>query len=680
MPGGLISFTHRAWWWIFGLFIAAPALVLALLGLQAIRAREIEREQILRDQQTQLARLVDSALASAFDRVAADALAATDEDERVTFEIDDRGVISFPRDRVFFGPFGATPASLAGPRPLSPEFLMLVDRAQAAEAQGRAGEARALYERIRTNAELAPWASLRLAILDVEAGDRSRLSAVADRRLASSPARTPAGIPLALAASGVSGSVPRSERARFTPLITGTLTELRAGRWWLAIDQRRAYDAELRRWLASADASITPPADTSIARPAGASLAPLVGASLAPSDGASIAPFSEDARLAQLVSLEPLVRKSFGDGRTPPSRADFITGNDGDTLLVWSPPSESSPSWTGAAVAGHRLSAFFAKAIDPLFAGHAFRTLLRDRRGVAVRGGLDGGTEWQSADLESASGWQLAFTGASLPASGRLLSYATVFLPIVVLASGLAMTMWIVRRDIALARLQSTFVAGVTHEFKSPITSIRLLMERLASGRLAPNDSPHRYYTAIGAETDRLEGLVNRLLESQQLQSGQKEYAFRPESLAALARSAVDRLRPQAEAKKIQVDMRVGDGIPDLALDRESMTNAIGNLLDNAIKYSPAETTVSVAIGCSGDVVRLDVCDEGIGIEPSDADRIFDPFYRSRRGDRENVHGTGLGLSLVKAAAKAHGGSVEVESNGARGSRFSLRLPVQDGV
>jgi hypothetical protein len=168
MPRGLIpSFTHRAWWWVFGLFIATPALVLALLGLQAISAREFEREQGLRDQQAQLAALVDSSLASALDRAAADALEAANEDERVTFEIDDGGIVSFPRDRVFFGPFGATPASLTSRRPLSAEFLTLVDEAQAAEAQGRHGEARTFYERIRTNADLAPWASLKLSILDV---------------------------------------------------------------------------------------------------------------------------------------------------------------------------------------------------------------------------------------------------------------------------------------------------------------------------------------------------------------------------------------------------------------------------------------------------------------------------------------------------------------------------------
>ncbi|MGH9239596.1 MAG: hypothetical protein ACRD3G_16260 [Vicinamibacterales bacterium] len=209
MPRGLIpSFTHRAWWWVFGLFIATPALILALLGLQAISAREIEREQGLRDQQAQLATLVDSTLASALDRVAADALAAADGDEYVAFEIDDGGVVSFPRHRVFFGPFGAAPASLASRRPVSAEILTLIDEAHAAEAQGRHGEARTLYEQIRTNADLAPWASLRLAILDVETGSRSRLSAVADSRLATSAARTPAGLPLALVASSISDSVP----------------------------------------------------------------------------------------------------------------------------------------------------------------------------------------------------------------------------------------------------------------------------------------------------------------------------------------------------------------------------------------------------------------------------------------------------------------------------------------
>jgi signal transduction histidine kinase len=260
----------------------------------------------------------------------------------------------------------------------------------------------------------------------------------------------------------------------------------------------------------------------------------------------------------------------------------------------------------------------------------------------------------------------------------RLLNYARVVFPIVVLACGLLMTAWIMRRELALTELQSTFVAAVTHEFKSPITSIRLLMERITSGRIASGDSPARYYAAIGAETKRLESLVNRLLESQKLQSGQREYVFRPTAIEALVRDAIERVRPQADARQIQIEVSAVGGIPPLALDADSVSDAIRNLLDNAIKYSPDHTRVSVGIDVGDGRVRLIVSDHGIGVDPADAGRIFEPFYRSRRGDQTNVHGTGLGLSLVRATAEAHGGSVTVSSDGERGSRFTLSFPLPE--
>jgi signal transduction histidine kinase len=261
--------------------------------------------------------------------------------------------------------------------------------------------------------------------------------------------------------------------------------------------------------------------------------------------------------------------------------------------------------------------------------------------------------------------------------SHRLLNYARVVFPIVVLACGLVMTAWIRRRELALTELQSTFVAAVTHEFKSPITSIRLLMERITSGRIAAGDSPTRYYAAIGAETDRLEGLVNRLLEAQKLQSGQKTYVFRPTVIETVLRDALDRMRPQAEARRIELDLRIAPGIPRLPLDSDSVADAVRNLLDNAIKYSPDSTRVDVALELIDGRVELTVSDQGIGVDPADAQRIFEPFYRSHRGDDANVHGTGLGLSLVKATAVAHAGSVSVCSDGQRGSRFTLVFPLR---
>ncbi len=201
------------------------------------------------------------------------------------------------------------------------------------------------------------------------------------------------------------------------------------------------------------------------------------------------------------------------------------------------------------------------------------------------------------------------------------------------------------------------------------------MTERLTSGRIPSDGSPARYHAAIVAETDRLEGLVNRLLESQKLQSSQREYTFQPASLHAITSEAVERLRTQAEAKAIQLEVEAAD-TPPLLLDVDAMADTIRNLIDNAIKYSPPGTRVVLSLASDGHAVALTVADEGIGVDPDETDRLFDAFYRSRRGDRANVHGTGLGLSLVRATAEAHGGRVSVATNGERGSRFTVWLPI----
>jgi signal transduction histidine kinase len=229
---------------------------------------------------------------------------------------------------------------------------------------------------------------------------------------------------------------------------------------------------------------------------------------------------------------------------------------------------------------------------------------------------------------------------------------------------------------VALNELQAKFVAAVSHELKSPLTGIRLLMERMAGGRLKAPEETREYYAAIARETDRLESLVSRLLESQAIQSERRKYDFAPASLDEIAGSAIQRLRPQAEAKGIRLAAQADAGVPDLPLEKTAIGDAIENLLDNAIKYSPPDTEVSIQIRSAGNEARVEVSDQGIGIEKSDIPRIFDPFCRGRRGDMESVKGTGLGLALVKAAAEAHGGAVEVSSAPSRGSRFILRLPI----
>jgi two-component system phosphate regulon sensor histidine kinase PhoR len=258
--------------------------------------------------------------------------------------------------------------------------------------------------------------------------------------------------------------------------------------------------------------------------------------------------------------------------------------------------------------------------------------------------------------------------------------YGFILLLVMMLTIGLAMTARVVRREVELGRMQNEFIAAVSHEFKSPITSIRLLMERITSGRLHSATAMGEYHAAINRETDRLERLVNRLLEAQQIQAGRRQYSFAPTSLRTIIEAAAEQLHQQAEAKSVRLETEVDDGIPELPLDKLALTDALENLLDNAIKYSPAGTRVTVTAQAVDHTVRVEVCDEGIGIEPGDLPRIFDRFYRARHGDQHNVKGTGLGLALVKAAIEAHGGKVEVASRPGEGSRFSLQFPIKEAA
>jgi signal transduction histidine kinase len=230
---------------------------------------------------------------------------------------------------------------------------------------------------------------------------------------------------------------------------------------------------------------------------------------------------------------------------------------------------------------------------------------------------------------------------------------------------------------VQLNRLQSDFVAAVTHEFKSPITSIRLLIERLTGGRLRTPAAIEEYHDAINRETDRLDRLVNRVLESQKIQAGEKRYSFVLGSLVQVAESSIWRLRPQADAKNISVHLEIAGEIPEILMDTTAVSDTLDNLVDNAIKYSPKGGCITIRIEKRNGYLCVEVQDEGIGIDPDDLPRIFDRFYRGRRGDQQNVHGTGLGLALVKAAAEGHGGTVEVNSAPGQGARFCLRLPLE---
>lgn len=255
--------------------------------------------------------------------------------------------------------------------------------------------------------------------------------------------------------------------------------------------------------------------------------------------------------------------------------------------------------------------------------------------------------------------------------------YATVALLVLVLTLGMAMTIRVVNREIDLSRMQSAFAAGVTHEFKTPITSIRLLMERIAGGRVSSADTLRHYSDTVIRETKRLEDLVNRLLDAHRIQAGEKHYHPAPHCVFEIADAAVRNLREQAAAKQIRIDITADDLIREVELDRTAVQDSLHNLIDNAVKYSPPSTRVEVAITHEPDRLVIQVRDQGIGIEADELDRVFDRFYRGKRGALQTASGAGLGLWLVKAVAGGHGGEVSVKSTPGKGSEFRVQIPIQ---
>ena len=639
------SAARQSWWWVFGLFIALPALALAVLGLNAIRADEIDRRLKVRDQQAQISRLADAALSTILDRELTEARARVrnatppgpDGDSSIVFEIDKDNVTSFPAHRLYAGDLRSD-----DPKHFQlitePSALSLIERASSASATGRKEQALALLRKLRALLDAKYWADLQLLVQRV--GVIAIASEYPVLRAAIADAHTPSGIPLAIVVASYAEDMAPPLRRQFAPFVDQTLRSLREGRWWLTMDQRRVYDAELRRELLLCS-------------------------------GAEVA---ADPRLDILALHAARIQSAFATSRSLPPRAQVIGEGKNRVLLVWSPPTSSdSPKWTGIALSADRARVLLASALQPLVENQTFHAALEDH-GTVLWGTLAGDRR-VSTPLGSVPGWTITFDDPVVASRHRFLNYARVLSPVVVLACGLAMTAWIRRRELVLTELQTAFVAAVTHEFKSPLTSIRLLVERMSSGRFVEGDSPARYYTAIDAEAARLEILVNRLLEARQLQAGERSYEFRDARLEEIVRDAIERLRPQAEAKRLTVELRVAQGVPVLGLDVESVADAVRNLLDNAIKYSPSDTGITVELETTRRGVELRVIDQGIGIEPADAERIFEPFFRSRRGDRANVHGTGLGLALVRATAAAHRGTVHVSSDSVRGSCFTFTLP-----
>lgn len=231
-------------------------------------------------------------------------------------------------------------------------------------------------------------------------------------------------------------------------------------------------------------------------------------------------------------------------------------------------------------------------------------------------------------------------------------------------------------RSRAYAQRQIDFVSSVSHEFRTPLAVIYSAGENLADGVAKDSSQVSRYGDLIKGEGKKLSGMVEQILEFAGARSGRKKYNFGETDMAEVVRSALAECRPQIDKAGFEIEKDISKQLPAVKADAESLVTAIKNLIQNAVKYSNGSRKIMVAAVNGGGSIRLTVEDQGIGIAASEQKQIFEPFYRSKDVVDAQIHGSGLGLSMVKEIAEAHGGAVTVSSELGKGSKFTIEIPV----
>ena len=221
--------------------------------------------------------------------------------------------------------------------------------------------------------------------------------------------------------------------------------------------------------------------------------------------------------------------------------------------------------------------------------------------------------------------------------------------------------------------IRRDFVANVSHELKTPIGAINLLAEAVQEAKDEP-DAVVRFAGRMQVESERLTRLIQQVIDLARLQNDHASENPMPVKVGELVSNAAEHSATEAESKGIEIAVSLGDDVQVLG-DRAQLHTAVNNLVENAVRYSPESSRVSITVDASDDSVRISVADHGMGIPSEELERIFERFYRVDPARARATGGTGLGLSIVKHVAATHGGSVDVWSEPGTGSTFTLVFP-----
>lgn len=233
-----------------------------------------------------------------------------------------------------------------------------------------------------------------------------------------------------------------------------------------------------------------------------------------------------------------------------------------------------------------------------------------------------------------------------------------------------------VGRQIRLNRMKNDFIATVSHELKTPLASMRLLVDTLLEGRTRDEAHAEEYLQMIARENERLTRMIENFLSFSRMERNKNAFSLEPASPQAIAEDAADCVCTKYRSNHCRLETDLAADLPDIHADHDAMVTVLINLLDNACKYTTDDKEIRLAVFAEADEVCFAVSDHGIGLTNRQIRRIFDSFYQVDNSLARTREGCGLGLSIVQFIVSAHKGHIEVESEPGKGTTFTVRLPI----
>jgi signal transduction histidine kinase len=619
-----VTWTHpRRILWPLG---AATLIPIAVLGWLGVRILEQDREGD-RQRRREALEVAAGRLALDIERVLNDIEAQLDRGEGIRLSPD--GPVPSSKAFLLFGPARAGAASDSPPALARARALEHQQRDFTSAAAAYRAVARSSNDNLRASALLGLGGVLR------KNGDRSGALRTYEQ-LEALGAATVAGEPAALVARQARCRMfeEAGDVARLLQEASDLGRVLATGKWPIDRSTFEVYRDLLQRWGAS------------------------------PPDPAAVAHTEAAIQLWQ----------TWRSGALSPRGRKILHGTSGSLLAIWTGGTDRPVAWLSTS---DELEAF----LKPVWPSHSFTVAAHDPEGRRLFGeDVAGGVTLVPALTRLPFVLSVAFVdGPTDGGRGRravlIGGLSLAFVLMIGAAYGLYRA---TTRELAVARQQRDFVAAVSHEFRTPLTSMRHLTDLLATRGVTSEERRTHYYGLLAHETERLHRMVENLLSFGRIESGRYAWRLEPVEVAGLVHDVVAEFgrEPQAPAREILCDIE--DDIPEIRADAEALSRALWNLLENAAKYSDPNAPIRVFARHSGTTVHVGVGDRGVGIQPGEEKRIFQTFVRGADATQSSVRGVGIGLALVKRVVEAHGGSVEVDSEPGRGSTFTLVIPCQE--